>query len=112
MRYLGYHITGKCYLYRSYSAVRIVKQRRLRMAGHMARMGESKNAYRILIRTVAGDRHLGEPRPFTGGNLLTFQKIFISIGTAMRTSNLTFRCIINICYVRTGIYWSWLTIEL
>jgi hypothetical protein len=36
-------------LYRSPSIIRIIKSRRIRWAGHVARMGEKRNAYRILV---------------------------------------------------------------
>ncbi|KAJ4435454.1 hypothetical protein ANN_18069 [Periplaneta americana] len=36
--------------------------RRLRWAGHVARMGESRNAYRVLVGWPAGKRPLGRPR--------------------------------------------------
>ncbi|KAJ4444920.1 hypothetical protein ANN_06719 [Periplaneta americana] len=35
---------------------------RLRWAGHVARMGESRNAYRVLVGRPAGKRPLGRPR--------------------------------------------------
>ncbi|KAJ4431301.1 hypothetical protein ANN_19898 [Periplaneta americana] len=36
--------------------------RRLRWAGHVARMGESRNAYRVLVGRLEGKRPLGRPR--------------------------------------------------
>jgi hypothetical protein len=36
-------------LYSSPSMIRIIKSRRVRWAGHVARMGEKFNAYRILV---------------------------------------------------------------
>jgi hypothetical protein len=36
-------------LYSSPSIIRIIKSRRMRWAGHVARMGEKRNAYRILV---------------------------------------------------------------
>jgi len=36
-------------LYRSPSVIRIVKRSRPRWAGHVARMGKTRNAYRILV---------------------------------------------------------------
>jgi hypothetical protein len=36
-------------LYSSQSIIRIIKSRRMRLAGHVARMGEKRNAYRILV---------------------------------------------------------------
>jgi hypothetical protein len=38
------------------------KSRRMRWAGHVARMGETKNAYRILVGKPEGKRPLGRPR--------------------------------------------------
>ncbi|KAJ4450967.1 hypothetical protein ANN_02402 [Periplaneta americana] len=35
---------------------------RLRWAGHVARMGESRNAYRVLVVRPEGKRPLGKPR--------------------------------------------------
>jgi hypothetical protein len=37
------------------------RSRRMRWAGHIARMGETKNAYRILVGKL-GQRLLGRPR--------------------------------------------------
>jgi hypothetical protein len=49
-------------LYSSPSIIRVIKSRRLRWAGHVARMGEKRNAYRILARKPEGKRPLGRPR--------------------------------------------------
>jgi hypothetical protein len=40
----------------------MIKSRRMRWAGHVARMGENRNAYRILVGKPAGKRPLGRPR--------------------------------------------------
>jgi hypothetical protein len=37
---------------------------RIRWAGHVARMGEKRNAYRILVGKPEGKRPLGRPRRF------------------------------------------------
>jgi hypothetical protein len=39
-----------------------MKSRRMRWAGHVARMGEKRNAYRILVGKPEGTRPLGRPR--------------------------------------------------
>ena len=39
-----------------------VKLRRLRWAGHVARMRHSRNAYRVLVGKPEGKRPLGRPR--------------------------------------------------
>jgi hypothetical protein len=41
-------------LYSSPSIIRIIKPRRMRWAGHVARMGERKNAYRSLVGKPEG----------------------------------------------------------
>jgi hypothetical protein len=42
--------------------VRIIKSRRMRWAGHVARMGEKRNAYRLSVGKPEGKRPLGRPR--------------------------------------------------
>jgi hypothetical protein len=48
-------------LYSSPSIIGIIKSRRMRWAGHVARMGEKRNAYRILVGKPEGKRPLGIP---------------------------------------------------
>jgi hypothetical protein len=48
-------------LYSSPSIIRIIKSRRMRWVGHVARMGEKRNAYRILVGKPEGKRPLGKP---------------------------------------------------
>jgi hypothetical protein len=48
-------------LYSSPSVIRIIKSRR-RWAGHVARRGEKRNAYRLLVGKPEGRRPLGRPR--------------------------------------------------
>jgi hypothetical protein len=40
----------------------MIKSRRMRRAGHVARMGETRNAYRILVGKPVRKRPLGRPR--------------------------------------------------
>jgi hypothetical protein len=49
-------------LYSSPSIIRIIKLRRMRWAGHVARMGEKRNAYRLFVGKPEGKRPLGRPR--------------------------------------------------
>jgi hypothetical protein len=49
-------------LYSSQSIIRIIKSRRMRWAGHVARMGEKRNAYRLLVEKPERKRQLGRPR--------------------------------------------------
>jgi hypothetical protein len=39
-----------------------MKSRRMRWAGHVALMGEKRNAYRLLVGKPEGKRPLGRPR--------------------------------------------------
>jgi hypothetical protein len=64
-------ITGECRqlhneelrdLHTSPSIIRIIKSRRMRWAGYVARMGEKRNAYRLLVGKPEGKRPLGRPR--------------------------------------------------
>jgi hypothetical protein len=48
-------------LYSSPSIIRIMKSRRMRWAGHVARMGEKRNAYRLFVGKPNGKRQLGSP---------------------------------------------------
>jgi hypothetical protein len=49
-------------LYSSPSIIRIIKSRRMRWAGHVARMGRRGNAYRLMIGKPEGKRPLGRSR--------------------------------------------------
>jgi hypothetical protein len=46
-------------LYSSPSIIRIIKSRSMRWAGHSARMGEKRYAYRLLVGKPEGKRPLG-----------------------------------------------------
>jgi hypothetical protein len=46
----------------STSIIRIIKSRRMRWAGHVARMGEKIITYRLLVGKPEGKRPLGRPR--------------------------------------------------
>jgi hypothetical protein len=49
-------------LYSSPNTVRVIKSRRMRWAGHVARMGEGRDVYRVLVGKPEGRRPLGRPR--------------------------------------------------
>jgi hypothetical protein len=49
-------------LYPLPSIIRIIKSRRMRWAGHVARMGEKWNVYRLLVGKPERKRPLGRPR--------------------------------------------------
>jgi hypothetical protein len=50
------------YLYSSPNIIRVIKSRRMKWTGHVARMGEKRGAYRILVGRPEGRRPLGRPR--------------------------------------------------
>ena len=49
-------------LYSSPNIVRVIKSRRMRWAGHVARMVEERGVYRVLVGKPEGKRPLGRPR--------------------------------------------------
>jgi hypothetical protein len=49
-------------LYSSSNIVSVIKSRRIRWAGHVARMGEGRGVYRVLVRRSERTRPLGRPR--------------------------------------------------
>jgi len=48
--------------YSSPNIVRVIKARRMRWAGQVARMGEGRTVYRVLVGKPGGKRRLGRPR--------------------------------------------------
>jgi hypothetical protein len=49
-------------LYSSPDIIRQVESRRMRWAGHVARMGEERKVYKVLVGKPEGKRPLGRPR--------------------------------------------------
>jgi hypothetical protein len=49
-------------LYSSPTIIRFIKLRRMRWAGHVARMGEKWNVYRLLVGKPGVKKPLGRPR--------------------------------------------------
>jgi hypothetical protein len=49
-------------LHSSPSIIRMIKARMMRWPGHVARMAEKRNAYRLLVEKPEGMRSLGKPR--------------------------------------------------
>jgi hypothetical protein len=48
--------------YSSHSIVRVIKSRRMRWAGHVARIGENRGVFRVLVGENTRERdHLGDP---------------------------------------------------
>ena len=49
-------------LYSSHNIERVTKSRRMRWAGRVARMGERRGVYKVLVGKPEGTRPLGRPR--------------------------------------------------
>jgi hypothetical protein len=63
-------------LYSSPNIIRQIKSRRIRWAGHVARMGEERKVYRVLIGKPEGKRPLGRPRRrWEDGNIMDLREI-------------------------------------
>jgi hypothetical protein len=56
-------------LYSSPNIVKVIKSRRMRWTWHVARMGEGRGAYRVLVGRPEGKRPLGRPRRRWDGNI-------------------------------------------
>jgi hypothetical protein len=58
------HAVFKVYLMKLSACliIRIIKSRRMRWVGHVTRMGEKRNMYRLLVRKPEGKRPLRRPR--------------------------------------------------
>jgi hypothetical protein len=56
-------------LYSSPNIIRVMKSRRLRWTGHVARMEERKGAHRTLVGKPEGRRPLGRPRRIQKDNI-------------------------------------------
>jgi hypothetical protein len=61
--------------YSSPNIIRVIKSRRMRWAGHVARMGEGRGVYRVLVGRPEGRRPLGRPRRRWENNIkINFKK--------------------------------------
>ncbi|KDR24435.1 hypothetical protein L798_06502, partial [Zootermopsis nevadensis] len=56
-------------LYSSPNIVRVIKSRRMRWAGHLARMDGTRGVHRVLVGKPEGKRPLGRPRRRWADNL-------------------------------------------
>jgi hypothetical protein len=56
-------------LYSSPNIIRMINSRIMRWAGHIVRMGETRNAYRILVGKPEGKRPLRRPRHWWVDNI-------------------------------------------
>ena len=68
-------------LYRSPNIVRVIKSRRLKWVGHVARMEEGRKALKISTGKPTGNRPLGRPRRRCGDNIrMDLEEIGINAG--------------------------------
>jgi len=56
-------------LYCSPNIIRVIKLRRMRWTGHVARMGERRGVYSVLVGKPEGKRPLGRPREKRDDNI-------------------------------------------
>ena len=63
-------------LYSSRNIVRVIKSRRMRWAGHVARIGAERGVYRILVGKAEGTRPLGRPwHRWVDNNRMDFHEV-------------------------------------
>jgi len=69
-------------LYSLPNIVRVVKWRRMRWAGHVARIGKGRGVYTVLVGKPEGKRPLGRPRCRLEDNIkMDFQEVGGVVGT-------------------------------
>ena len=78
---LKYNFLLKDKICSSPNIVRVIKSRRLRWAGHVARMEEGRSAFKILTGKPIGKRPLGRPRRRWEDNIrMDLEEIRINAG--------------------------------
>jgi hypothetical protein len=74
------HIINLTYI--SYLCISNVKSRRMRWAGHVARMGEDRGVHRVLVGKPEGKRPLGRPSRRWEDNIkMDLQEVGGGVGT-------------------------------
>jgi hypothetical protein len=69
------HNVELTHLYSSPNVILVIKSRRMRWAGHIARIGERRGAYRALVGKLERTRPLGRPRHRREDNIkIVFQE--------------------------------------
>jgi hypothetical protein len=67
-------------VYSSPNIIRVIKSRRLKWTGHVARMGERKGAYRVSVGKPEGGRPVRRPRHRREDNIkIVFQEVDVSV---------------------------------
>jgi hypothetical protein len=62
-------------MYCSPNMLRVIKSRRMRWPGNVARMGERRGVYRILVEKHEGKRSIGRPRRRWKDNNTVLQEV-------------------------------------
>ena len=79
------HNEGLRNLYSLPNIVRVVKSRRMRWGGHVARMGEGRGVHRVLVGNPEGKRPLGRPRRRWEDNIkMDLREMGGGVGTGWR----------------------------
>jgi hypothetical protein len=82
------HIKELYALYSSPNIIRVIKSRRLRWAGHVACVGESRGAYRVLVENPEGRRLLERPRRRRENNIkMDLREVFWGMDWVYLTQN-------------------------
>jgi hypothetical protein len=78
------HIEELHDLYFSPTILRVIKSRRMRWVGHVARMGEGRGVYRMLVGKTEGQRPLGRRRRRWEDNIkMEFRKWDVGVWTVL-----------------------------
>jgi hypothetical protein len=64
-------------IYSSPNIIRMTKSRKMRCTGHVACMGENRNAFRILVGKLEGKRPLEGPRRSWEVNIVTRLRVTV-----------------------------------
>jgi hypothetical protein len=71
-------------LYSPPNIVRVIKSRRMRWVGHVARMGEERCVYRVLVGKPEGKRTLGRPKRRWEDNIrMDLQEVRFGVWTGL-----------------------------
>jgi hypothetical protein len=67
-------------LYSSPNIVRVIKSRKMRWAGHVARIGEGRGVYRVLVGRPEGKRPRGRPKLMWEDNIKLYLREIVIDG--------------------------------
>ena len=81
-------------LYSLLNIVRVIKSRRMRWAGHIARLGEMRGAYRVFVGKLERKRLLGTPRRRREDNIkMNLQEVEWGAWTGLIWSRVQVNCL-------------------